>query len=127
MPFALEAGVRLVEAEIDEEAFFDGLLVVVEEGRRLVVAPEDAEGVAVDEVGGRGGQTDHPRVEVLDDFGEALEDRAMGFVEDDEVEEAGLNFVAERPSSARWRRRGAWSCRCCPCGCGRAARAADGP
>ena len=94
---ALETGLRLVQAEIDEEAFFHGLLVVVEKGRRVGVAVEDPEGVAVDEVGRRGGQADHAGVEVLDDFGEPLEDRAVGFVEDDEVEETGAELgVAER-------------------------------
>src|SRR5207247_3538371 len=68
---ALETGLRLVEAEIDEELVVDGLLVVVEKGRHDSVAAKDAERVAVDEVGRRGGQPDHPGVEVLDDFGES--------------------------------------------------------
>ena len=95
--FALETGVRLVQAEIDEEAFFHGLRVVVEEGRHIGVAPEEPEGVAVDEVGGRSGQADHAGIEVLDDFGEPLEERAVGFIEDDEVEETWAELgVAER-------------------------------
>jgi hypothetical protein len=47
--FALETGVRLVQAEIDEETLFHGLWVVVEEGRHIGIAPEEPEGVTVDE------------------------------------------------------------------------------
>ena len=38
--FALEAGVRLVQAEIDEELVLDGLAIVVEEGRHVGIAVE---------------------------------------------------------------------------------------
>ena len=38
--YPLETGVRLVKAEIDEEAFFHSLRVVVEEGRYIGIAPE---------------------------------------------------------------------------------------
>ena len=95
--FALEAGVRLVQDEIDEEAFVHGLWVVVEEGRHIGIAPEEPEGVTVDEVGGSSSQADHPGIEVLDDFGEPLEERAVGFIEDDDVEETWAELgVAER-------------------------------
>ena len=86
---ALESGLRLIQSEVDEMSFLDGLLVGVEERRRLVAAVEYAERVAVDESGRCRGQTDHAGIEVLDDFGEAIEDRAVRFVEDDEVEETG--------------------------------------
>ena len=87
--FALKAGVRLVQPEVDEVAFLDGLLVRVEEGRRLITALEYAERVAVDEGGRGGGEADHASIEILDHFGEAIEDRAVRFVEDDEVEKSG--------------------------------------
>ena len=88
---------RLVQAEIDEEAFFHGLWVVVEEGRHIGIAPEEPEGVTVDEVGGGSSQADHAGIEVLDDFGEPLEERAVGLIEDDDVEETWAELgVAER-------------------------------
>ena len=95
--FALETRVRLVQGEIDEEAFFHGLWVVVEEGRHIGIASEEPVGVTVDEGGRRSSQADHAGIEVLDDFGEPLEKRAVGFIEDDEVEETWAELgVAER-------------------------------
>ena len=38
---------------------------------------------------GGGGETHHARVEIFDHFGEAVEDRAVRFVENDEVEKTG--------------------------------------
>src|SRR5439155_21880631 len=41
--FALETGVRLVQAKIDEDALLNGLWVVVEEGWHIGVTPEEPE------------------------------------------------------------------------------------
>ena len=89
---ALETGVRLVQAEIYEEAFFHGLRVCVEEGRHVGIAPEEPEGVTIDEVGGGSSQADHAGIEVFDDFSEPLEERAVGFIEDDDVEETWVEL-----------------------------------
>ena len=44
-------------------------------------------------------KADHAGIKVLDDFGETLEERAVGFIEDDEVEETWAELgVAERQS-----------------------------
>ena len=74
MPCALKAGVRLVQAEIDEMPLLDCLLVGVEEGRRLIAAIEYAERVTIDECRRRRGETDHAGIEIFDDFGKAVED-----------------------------------------------------
>jgi hypothetical protein len=66
--------VRLVQAEIDEEAILHGLRVVVEEGRPIGLAPEESEGITVDEVGWSSSQTNHARIEVLDNFGQEQPD-----------------------------------------------------
>ena len=63
----------------------------------LAAAAKQPECVAIDEAGWRGGQADHARVEILDHFGEALEERTMGLIEDDEVEESRAELrVAQR-------------------------------
>jgi hypothetical protein len=63
----------------------------------LGIAPEEPEGVTVDKVGGGSRQADHAGIEVLDDFGEPLEERAVGFIEDDQIEEPWAELgVAER-------------------------------
>ena len=69
----LKAGLRLIQAEIHEELVFHRPLVLVEEGRCAALAMENPESVPVDELGRRGGEADHPGVEVFDDFGEPLE------------------------------------------------------
>src|SRR3984957_16261521 len=95
--FALETGMRLVEAEIDKELFLYGLWVVVEERWRIGVAAKEPEGITVDEVGGCRSQADHAGIKVLDDFGEPFEERAVRFIENDEIEESWAELgVAER-------------------------------
>src|ERR1035437_8152117 len=95
--FALETGVRLVKAEINEESCLYGLWIVIEKGWRIGIAPEEPEGVTVDKAGGGSSQADHAGIEVLDDFGEPLKERAVGFIEDDQVEKARAELgVAER-------------------------------
>ena len=95
MPSA-ETGLRLVEAEIDEDTLLNGLMDSCRERSASVVAMEDSEGVAVDKIGGGRRQPDHAGVEVVDDLGEPVEERAMRFVEDDQVEEAWAELrVAE--------------------------------
>ena len=70
---------------------------VVKERRHIGIAPEEPEGVTVDEVGGRSSQADHAGIEVLDDFSEPLKQRAVGFIEDNEVEETWAELsIAER-------------------------------
>ena len=90
---SLKAGVRLVQGEIDEMALFDGLLVGIEEGRRLVAALENAERVSINECRRGCGQADHAGIKIFDHFGKAIEDRAMGFVEDDKVKKAGRELL----------------------------------
>src|SRR5439155_25547056 len=83
--------------KIDEEMIFHGMWIVVKERRYIGIAPEKPEGVTVDEVGGRSRQADHAGIEVLDNFSESLEERAVGFIEDDEVEETWAELgIAER-------------------------------
>src|SRR5207245_2372005 len=49
---------------------------------------KDLESIAIEKISGRGREADHAGVKVLDDLVEAIENRAVGFVEDDKVEKA---------------------------------------
>jgi hypothetical protein len=77
----------LVQTEIDEELIVDGLRVVIEESWDISIAPEEPKGVTVDKVGRCSSQTDHAGIEVFDDFREPPEERAVGLIEDGEIEE----------------------------------------
>jgi hypothetical protein len=58
----------------------------------LGIAPKEPEGVTVDEIGRGSSQANHAGIEVLDDFGEPLEERSVGFIENDEVEETRVEL-----------------------------------
>lgn len=99
---ALKACLRLVQAEVHEKLVLHRLLVLVEERRRAAFALKDSERVAVNELGRRGGEADHPGVEVFHDFGEALEDGTVRLIENDQVEEAGVELgIAQAQSLLR--------------------------
>src|SRR5437870_3280172 len=90
---ALKTSLRLVKAEIHETLFGNRLLIGIKESGRLISAIEGAESVAIEEVRRCGGKTDHTRVEVINDFCEAVEERAMRLVKDDQVEEAWAELL----------------------------------
>src|SRR5207249_1536049 len=95
--FALKSGVRLIQVEINEKLLLHRLWVVVEERRHIRITTKKPKGVPVDEVGGSRSQADHASVEVLDDLGKAPKERAMSFVEDDDIEKTWTEpRVAER-------------------------------
>jgi hypothetical protein len=82
---ALALKLRLggIEHEVNQVLLPYRLLVAIVVGGDVVGALELQESVAVDEVGGRGGQPHHARVEVAQHLVPAVEDRAVHLVEDD--------------------------------------------
>src|SRR5437763_40312 len=69
------------------------LLERVEIRRRLIGTIENAERIAIDEVRRRCRQSNHPCIEIVDDLGETYKNRAVGFIENDQVEEARAKFI----------------------------------
>ena len=84
-----------VEFVIHEILVFDGLFVGIEIGRLAIRAIEGKEGIAVDVIGGRSGQSNLPAVEIFQHFIELVVDRAMDFIEDDQVKEGGRELLED--------------------------------
>src|SRR5262249_934699 len=85
---ALEPRLGLIETEVRQIALLYRLMIGIERGRRLVIAVEGAERVPIQKGGGRGGQADHARIEIVHHLGKAIEEGAMGLIENDQVEKS---------------------------------------
>src|SRR6266566_658580 len=85
---ALEAGPGLIEAVIDQVAIVYGLFISIEEGGRTILTIESQKCIAINEIGWRGGQADETAIEVLEDFIPFIENGAMDFVKDNQIEKS---------------------------------------
>ena len=84
-PFSLKTGLRFVKAEIDKMLFVYRLFEGVEICRCLVRAIENTKRIAIYEIRRRCREANHSRIEIVDDLGEALENRTVRFIKNDEV------------------------------------------
>lgn len=90
---ALELRSRGIQFKVHEIAIVDGLLIGVKISRFAVSAIEGQEGVAIDVIGGRGGQAHLAGVEIFQHFVELVENRAVDFVENNQVEKSGRKLL----------------------------------
>ena len=87
-PFALEGKRHRDRLGRNKKAIMHGVFQRIGIGRYAVFKIEQAVGVAVHLVLGRGGQPHQQRIEVVEDGPVFLEDRAMRLVDDDQIEMA---------------------------------------
>lgn len=99
----LEPRLSLIDVEVDEMSVLDRLLIRIEECWSLIATVKNTERISVEECRGCCGEADHTSVEILDNLGEAIEYRAMGFVEDDQIEEGRRKLLIANSHSLKCR------------------------
>jgi hypothetical protein len=87
--FVLKLGLNFQDLKIAEvrRDVIDGLVVGEREAGKSVITIEERECVVVNDIAGRGGETELDSIKIIKDFAVGVVNRTVTFVDDNEVEE----------------------------------------